>query len=488
MTDVAAPPILPAQRKSPVKKFLIGLLVLIGMIPAGLLSAWPIYGFTARRAFERHVAELEVKGESLEIADHVPALIENPDDNFAEEPVIREIIRTAREAPEDDPETAVFLDRFDIKNLPGYELGGRERKVRIIERPPLNDHFPELSEMEAAEMILAHCSGMEELDALVRASHREGANFDLDYEAVFFFRLDGATVLQDLVNLLFLRSRASLQTGDVDQAADDLEALMQVSEKFYAEPSLLFLLMGIDWREKSANLIAEGLQKRLWSESQLVRFGQFIPKSENGAHFFRAMRMERAISVNRLLNLKELAEQDKWLGITPMGYQYDNARLASELIQKYKLENDLSKASYNCDGETGLVAELRHLRRNPFIATRYALATTMLPAYNTIGQRSLRSEILMEQAKLAVALERFRIATGSYPENLEALNTMIPLDPFTEKPMTFRKEGDSYVLYSIGSNGIDEGGLLKHHRDHGDYVWRLELPEDFDREEYRSRD
>ena len=62
----------------------------------------------------------------------------------------------------------------------------------------------------------------------------------------------------------------------------------------------------------------------------------------------------------------------------------------------------------------------------------------MLPAYNTIGQRFLRSEILMEQAKLAVALERFRIATGGYPENLEALNTTIPLDPFTEKPMTYR--------------------------------------------------
>ncbi len=254
--------------------------------------------------------------------------------------------------------------------------------------------------------------------------------------------------------------------------------------------------MGIDWREKSANLIAEGLQKGIWSESQLVRIGQFIPQSENGTGYFRAMRMERAIAVNRLLNLRRISErkgsdyyeQEKWLGMTPVGYQYDNARMVSQLIQKYKLEGSLLNLSDNLDKETSLEAQLFHLRRNPFITARYALATMMLPAYNSIGQRFLRSEILMEQAKLAVALERFRIATGSYPENLEALNTTIPLDPFTEKPMAYRKEGDSYLLYSIGSNGIDEGGLLKHHRDLGDYVWRLDFPEDFDREEYLSRD
>ncbi|MDF1740987.1 MAG: hypothetical protein P1U86_17625 [Verrucomicrobiales bacterium] len=496
MTEVATPP---PQPKKPVKKWLVGvlvLLVLIGLIPLVLLIAWPVYGIVAKRAYEAHVVELEGKGESLEIADHVPAAVENPDDNFAEEPIIREIIRTAREAPVDDLETAAFLERYDIKNLPGYEWGGRERRVRLVEQAPLNENFPELTEREAAEMILEHCSEIEELDALVRAARRPAANFDLDYEALFFMRLDDVTVLRDLVKLLILRGRSAMLVGEMDQALDDMETLMQVSEKFLAEPALIFLLVGIDWRERSADLASEGLQKRLWTESHLARIEQFIPNSENGARFFRSMRMERAIVVNRLLNLRRMSErkdsdyyeQVKWLGMTPVGYQYDNARMASELIQKYKLERSLLNLSDPLDKETSLEAQLFHLRRNPFIRARYALATMILPAYNTIGQRFLRCEILMEQAKLAVALERFRIATGSYPENLEALNTTIPLDPFAEKPMAYRKEGKSYVLYSIGSNGIDEGGLLKHHRDYGDYVWRLDLPDDFDRDDYSSRD
>ena len=54
--------------------------------------------------------------------------------------------------------------------------------------------------------------------------------------------------------------------------------------------------------------------------------------------------------------------------------------------------------------------------------------------------------------------------------------------------MIYRKEDDSYVLYSVGVNGVDEGGLLKRRPENGDYVWRLKLPEDFDREDYLSRE
>lgn len=477
-------------------KLLKAWLILLGLIPVAILCLIPVYNFASKRAFERHVAELESMGESLEIADHVPALIENPEDNFAEEPGIREIIKTAREASYDDPGTLQFLDRFDIKHLPEYEMGGRERRVRLIGPAPINDHSPRLTEMEAAEMILAHCSDMEELDALVRAARRPKSNFGLEYEAGFYVDLKEIGVLQDLVGMLVLRARSLLKLGVVDEAASDLETLLRVTEHFDSEPLVIFSLITINVREDAAELIVEGMQEQLWKGSHLTQFDALIPKSGNGVSLSRSMRMERALSVNRILNLKQIAEEAevslekeiKWLSKIPVGFHYDNARVFSDLIQTYKLEEFDSAIVSPIERERSLDSQLTLLRQNPFVKIRYSLATSLLPAYNTIGERYLRSEILMEQAKLAIALEKFHITTGEYPATLSELDVVAPIDPHIGKPMVYRKDGSSYVLYSVGSNQIDEGGLLKHHRDDGDYVWRLELPKGFDRDGYLSRD
>jgi len=63
-----------------------------------------------------------------------------------------------------------------------------------------------------------------------------------------------------------------------------------------------------------------------------------------------------------------------------------------------------------------------------------------------------------------LALRSFREAEGRYPERLTALETIlpegIPLDPFTEAPFAYRREGNhAFHLYSLGPSGIDHGGI-----------------------------
>ncbi|WP_425396415.1 hypothetical protein [Aeoliella sp.] len=61
----------------------------------------------------------------------------------------------------------------------------------------------------------------------------------------------------------------------------------------------------------------------------------------------------------------------------------------------------------------------------------------------------------------AVALSRYQLATGEYPESLEALIPKyldaLPIDPF-DRPIVYQRTTDGYLLYSLGANGIDEGG------------------------------
>ena len=65
-----------------------------------------------------------------------------------------------------------------------------------------------------------------------------------------------------------------------------------------------------------------------------------------------------------------------------------------------------------------------------------------------------------------LALKTFRADEGRFPATLDELVPKylraVPQDPFqpTPTPLVYSREGDSFELYSVGPNGIDDGGKL----------------------------
>src|SRR5262249_14654539 len=61
----------------------------------------------------------------------------------------------------------------------------------------------------------------------------------------------------------------------------------------------------------------------------------------------------------------------------------------------------------------------------------------------------------------AVAIERYRLANGRWPERLEdlvpAYLSKIPIDPFDGQPIRFRRLKDGVIIYTVGE-GQDEDG------------------------------
>ncbi len=75
----------------------------------------------------------------------------------------------------------------------------------------------------------------------------------------------------------------------------------------------------------------------------------------------------------------------------------------------------------------------------------------------------LLNQTTYEMLLATLAIEAWRKDTGEYPEELEDLTTELlqtrPHDPFTTgDPLRYRRQNDSYVLYSVGPNGNDDGG------------------------------
>jgi hypothetical protein len=77
---------------------------------------------------------------------------------------------------------------------------------------------------------------------------------------------------------------------------------------------------------------------------------------------------------------------------------------------------------------------------------------------------SLRSAALLRCGIAGLAVERYRLANGRWPDALEQavpkFLASVPLDPYDGKPLRFRRLEDGVVVYSVGPDGQDDGGKL----------------------------
>ncbi|HEX3602081.1 MAG TPA: hypothetical protein VHU84_18145 [Lacipirellulaceae bacterium] len=84
----------------------------------------------------------------------------------------------------------------------------------------------------------------------------------------------------------------------------------------------------------------------------------------------------------------------------------------------------------------------------------------------------------LELLHIATALTIYRADHGSYPESPEALVPNIlptlPVDLYNTKPFAYKRIDGGYLLYSLGPNGINDGGSSENEGDDGMQGVRLE--------------
>jgi hypothetical protein len=84
----------------------------------------------------------------------------------------------------------------------------------------------------------------------------------------------------------------------------------------------------------------------------------------------------------------------------------------------------------------------------------WSLSSLQFPFARTRAQlRLLRTEL---------ALREFRLRHGAHPAKLDELApecvAVVPVDPFAEQPLRYRRQGEGYLLYSVGPDLRDDGG------------------------------
>jgi hypothetical protein len=107
----------------------------------------------------------------------------------------------------------------------------------------------------------------------------------------------------------------------------------------------------------------------------------------------------------------------------------------------------------------------------------------LLPALGKMPLKAATAQVITDQAALACALERYRLANGNFPEKLDPLVprfiSPLPNDVLSGEPYKYRRSDDGqFILYSVGWNESDDDGVpgktlpVEFDERQGDWVWR----------------
>jgi hypothetical protein len=240
------------------------------------------------------------------------------------------------------------------------------------------------------------------------------------------------------------------------------------------------------------NPIWEGLAEHRWSDEQLVVLDAELSKLNFLADYEFVMRGERAFAIESFENQRRsreiISRQENGdlvtnkLTFMPGAYFYQNELAFAQMSQQWLLplvdtnSRVISPAALQRANDA-VRAEMKHY-------SPYKVQALMLfPAISSTVRKSAAIQVSIDLARVACALERYRLAHGEYPETLEALAPQfigkLPHDIIGGQPLHYRRTDDGkFLLYSVGWNETDDGGqvVLKpdgsEDREKGDWVWQ----------------
>ncbi|MEQ1853431.1 MAG: hypothetical protein ABMA01_17780 [Chthoniobacteraceae bacterium] len=490
-----------------------------------LLCAW--VNWSGARQWSATQAMLKAEGETLDfratLNDPVPEA-----ENFCAIPLLKDLAL----AVDDDPNKGAHAEqrkRLEALMPPSGSKGAvrpRLANVAFGKRTDLKAWadwmrkdgslpMPADSGDAARDVLAALANHDAVVQELAAGLHRPKAQWTPEWktrelpEMLFAIKLPHYSPIQGLSRTLALRTSAAARAGDAAKAHESALIIARLSQASLNDPFLIGLLVAASGANMLCGVTWELCDAHAGTVEDFTRLEAALTGLDFHRGTLRALRSEMAAGVNALqlmkrkrensLELLELVNggsnpvgfipRDWFARAIPSGFFDASAAASADLEFKYLLkplrDHGWKEARQGTrDFETELTGMKQRIWTNPSCI----LASVIAPAMSSIINQVIYTQTLINEAIIACALERHRIANGSYPDSLDAVRLAdgkpLPPDPMDGKPMRYRKTTDGrYALWSVGFDGKDDGGKrvidekkgestrLSDEKYVGDWVW-----------------
>lgn len=492
------------------------LLVTSACVVTLIALVWAEEDWRGKHDLQKFEHEWEAQGEKFDFASFVPPAV--PDDqNLALTPIVftsygNMFTRDGQFIPSNKRDTN-FVDRMQMPITlessaeDSKRGGGSWENATLTDLKPWQDYYRELAaktnlfpvapspQSPAQDVLLALSKYDPAIEELRQAARLPYSRFPLTYDMdpPGGILLPHLSHLKNAAKVLQLRSIAELQTGQSDKAFADIKLSLRLVESIRSEPFIISHLVRIATLAITLQPIYEGLAENKWSEAQLAELDAELAKLDFLADYQFSLRGERALNLKEVEYVRRTGDVSGFGGggpndppvsvmrLVPSAFFYQNELTIARMHQQWTIpRTDITNRTVSPEMvRQNISAATSALQHFSFYNI---FARILIPAYDKAIKRFTRAQSNVDLARVAIALERYRLAHGNYPDSLNALAPQfmekIPNDIIGGEPLHYRRTGNSFILYSVGWNGTDDGGTVVLTRggaldwEKGDLVWR----------------
>jgi len=348
--------------------------------------------------------------------------------------------------------------------------------------PPLDDantpylgtaRLPDRGKPLAEPMLkaISQClaSNQQCLSLLHEAAGIEGCDYDWDWRQYATTGFKQLTDVKRCAQLLGLSAVYYSHMGDPNGAMRCVEEGLRLTDSVRREPALINYLVRVACVGLTVGSLERSLSAAAFTDRQLAQLDEALMGTSGTVDLTQAMITERCIMIETCRDPSLAAGPGQGPGPRMLP---GVTRTGIADILNYM--NDCIEASERPPTErlTGFREAAKEVENLSFL---HFMVKLLAPAMGRVAELDLRARAGIDLARTALAIERYRLATGKVPERLEELVPQyleeVPTDPFDGRPIRYRRTDPGYLLYSILEDGQDNGGKEKVPRSNDPYDW-----------------
>jgi hypothetical protein len=278
-----------------------------------------------------------------------------------------------------------------------------------------------------------------------------------------------------VIELLTLDAEVLAHEGDLDGALTSARAALVAAHSIGDEPMLESQMLRPGWHLGAVGSLEEVLRRGQGTEPALLAVQSALEDEAGEPLALLAARAERAGLHGLMTSLEQgeltLADLPPTLG-DARGGRTRAVRLILTSDKLRRPEALQAAHAWLLDYTTKVVEiarrppeeqspRLKELANTTAAAPPAAALLAGAPA-REIVETFQKGQALLRCAAVGMALERYRLANGRWPDDLGALAptylAAVPADPFDGKPLRCARHKDVLVVYSVGPDLKDDGG------------------------------
>ena len=283
----------------------------------------------------------------------------------------------------------------------------------------------------------------------------------------YSFRIPNAIKLIQFMRYYSMDAFFKAEDGKHNDAVDQCLRWLAFAEKLSNEPFLIVHLIRLAVIREPLTLLNRMISSRKLDDETLYKILNSLETETLQQGLIRCFESEGAAMYDlftRILEGDYDAKEFREIG--PAVYKFlvwlFRPVVKADMMYSMNVFDDMVKTARMPYHEFFKVRE-SYFEKVYDIPRCYVFSRLLIPSAEATYLKKASIEAKILAAKAGLACKIYKNRHGTFPEELSQLVPDIlseaPIDPFSGKPLIYRRTPSGFIVYSVGSNGKDDGGI-----------------------------